>query len=216
MVSYENYSGNIMLETIFFIIILIFSVILHEIAHGYAAEMQGDPTARLAGRLTLNPVPHIDLFGSIILPALLIFSNSGVVVGWAKPVPYNPYNLRNQRWGTLSVALAGVFVNFLLALIFGLLIRFADGLPLSFLAIAKTIVLLNIILGVFNLLPIPPLDGSKVLLALFPRTFYPVMEFAERNMILVLLGFLILLPFLLGPIVGTISSYLFTFFTGGA
>ena len=216
MVSYENYSGNIMLETIFFIIILIFSVILHEIAHGYAAEMQGDPTARLAGRLTLNPVPHIDLFGSLILPALLIFSNSGVVVGWAKPVPYNPYNLRNQRWGTLSVALAGVFVNFLLALIFGLLIRFADGLPLSFLAIAKTIVLLNIILGVFNLLPIPPLDGSKVLLALFPRTFYPVMEFAERNMILVLLGFLILLPFLLGPIVGTISSYLFTFFTGGA
>src|SRR3989344_437364 len=110
MVSYENYSGNIMLETIFFIIILIFSVILHEIAHGYAAEMQGDPAARLAGRLTLNPVPHIDLFGSIILPALLIFSNSGIVIGWAKPVPYNPYNLRNQRWGTRSVALAGGFV----------------------------------------------------------------------------------------------------------
>lgn len=202
------------IDTIFLIVILIFSVILHEIAHGYVADMQGDPTARLAGRLTLNPVPHIDLFGSILLPALLIMTGSGVVVGWAKPVPYNPYNLKNQRWGTLGVALAGVAMNFLIALIFGLLIRFATGLPLSFLAIAKMIVVLNIVLGTFNLLPIPPLDGSKVLLALFPKWFYPIEVFAERNFLLVILALFLLLPVFLGPVVGTITEVIFRLFTG--
>ncbi len=202
------------LDTIFFIVILIFSVILHEIAHGWAADMLGDPTARLAGRLTLNPLPHIDLFGSIILPALLMLTGSGVVVGWAKPVPYNPYNLKNQRWGTLSVSLAGVAMNFLIALVFGLLIRFADGLPLSFLAISEKVVFLNIMLGVFNLLPIPPLDGSKILLALFPRWFYPIEQFAERNLLIVILALLILLPVFLGPVVGNLSSFIYQLFTG--
>ncbi len=202
------------IDTLFYIIILIFSVILHEVAHGYVADMQGDPTARLAGRLTLNPVPHIDLFGSVLLPALLIFTGSGVVVGWAKPVPYNPYNLRNQKWGTLAVSLAGVAMNFLVALIFGLLMRFIPGLPPSFLTIAGMIVTLNIILGVFNLLPIPPLDGSKVLLALFPNWFYPIQEFAERNFLLVILALLILLPIFLGPVVGSITKVLFRLFTG--
>lgn len=202
------------LEILFYIVILIFSVILHEVAHGYVADMQGDPTARLAGRLTLNPAPHIDLFGSIILPAILIFTSSGVVVGWAKPVPYNPYNLKNQRWGTLAVAIAGVATNFLVALIFGLIIRFATGLPLSFLAIAKMIVMLNIVLGVFNLLPIPPLDGSKVLLSLFPKWFYPIEQFAEKNFMFVILGLVILLPVFFGPIVGTITSVIFRLFTG--
>lgn len=202
------------IDSIFFIVILIFSVILHELAHGYVADMLGDPTARLAGRLTMNPVPHIDLFGSIILPAILMLTGSGVVVGWAKPVPYNPYNLKNQRWGTLAVSLAGVLTNFLIALIFGLLIRYGVNLPLSFLALAKTIVVLNIVLGVFNLLPIPPLDGSKVLLALFPRSFYPIQEFAERNLLIVILGILLLLPPLLGPVVETIAGFLFRLFTG--
>lgn len=204
------------IDTIFYIVILIFSVILHEVAHGYAADMNGDPTARLAGRLTLNPISHIDLFGSIILPALLIMTGSGVVVGWAKPVPYNPYNLRNQKWGTLAVALAGVAMNFLIAFIFGLLIRFATGLPLSFLAIAQMIVTLNIVLGVFNLLPIPPLDGSKVLLALFPKWFYPIEAFAERNFLLVVLALFLLLPVFLGPVVGTITEVIFRLFTGTA
>jgi Zn-dependent protease len=203
------------LDIIFYIVILIFSVILHEVAHGYVADMQGDPTARLAGRLTLNPAPHIDLFGSILLPAILIFTGSGIVVGWAKPVPYNPYNLRNQRWGTLAVAIAGVATNFLIALIFGLLIRFADGLPLSFLAIAKMIVVLNIVLGVFNLLPVPPLDGSKVLLSLFPKWFYPIEQFAERNFIMIILGLLILLPVFFGPIVFAITRVIYGLFTGG-
>ncbi|MFA5841776.1 MAG: site-2 protease family protein [Candidatus Paceibacterota bacterium] len=202
------------LDTIFYIVILIFSVILHEVAHGYVADMAGDPTARLAGRLTLNPVSHIDLFGSVILPAILIFTGSGIVVGWAKPVPYNPYNLRNQRWGTLAVAIAGVATNFLIALIFGLLIRFAPGLPISFLAIAKMIVMLNIVLGVFNLLPIPPLDGSKVLLSLFPRWFYPIEQFAERNFMVVIMVLIILLPVFFGPVVGAITQVIFGLFTG--
>lgn len=203
------------LDTIFFIVILIFSVIIHELAHGYVAEMFGDPTARLAGRLTLNPVPHIDLFGSIILPAVLMLTGSGVVVGWAKPVPYNPYNLRNQRWGTLAVSLSGVLANFLLALVFGFLLRFDFGLPPAFTSIAQNIVLLNIVLGVFNLLPIPPLDGSKVLLALFPRWFYPVEQFAERNFLLVVLLLLFFLPTILGPVVGGLSGLIFRLFTGG-
>ena len=202
------------LDSIFFIIILIFSVILHELSHGYVADMLGDPTARLAGRLTINPVPHIDIFGSIILPAVLILTGSGVVIGWAKPVPYNPYNLKNQKWGTLAVSAAGILTNFLIALIFSLIIRFVPDLSLSFLIIAKMIITLNIILGVFNLLPIPPLDGSKIALALFPRWFYPIQEFAERNFMFVILGLLILLPVFIGPIVIAITSLIFTLFTG--
>ena len=202
------------IDSIFFIIILIFSVIIHELSHGYVAEMFGDPTARLAGRLTLNPIPHIDLFGSIILPAILIFTGSGVVVGWAKPVPYNPYNLKNQKWGTLAVSLAGVLANFLVAFIFGMIVRFGADLPVAFLAIAKAIITLNIILGVFNLLPIPPFDGSKVLLSLFPRWFYPVEEFAERNFLIIILAILLLLPVFLGPLVISISGFLFKLFTG--
>ncbi len=201
-------------DAIFFIVILIFSVILHEVSHGYVADMLGDPTARLAGRLTINPIPHIDLFGSILLPAALILTGSGVVIGWAKPVPYNPYNLKNQRLGTLFVSAAGVATNFLIALIFGLLIRFADGLPLSFLIMAKMVVTLNIVLGVFNLLPIPPLDGSKIFLTLFPKWFSPIEEFAERNFMFVIIGLLILLPVFFGPIVITITSFIFRLFTG--
>ena len=138
-------------DTIFFLIILIFSIILHEIAHGYVAEMLGDKTARLAGRLTLNPLPHIDPLGSVILPALMLIGSAGTFAfGWAKPVPYNPHNLRNYKWGTVAVGVAGVAVNFLVALIFGLMIRyqvelgFVPGTP--FLAMLSMIVSLNIVL----------------------------------------------------------------------
>src|SRR3989338_5187009 len=106
------------------LIVLILSIIAHEVAHGYAADSLGDPTARLAGRLTLNPLPHIDLVGSIILPALLVFTASPILFGWAKPVPYNPYNLRHQRWSEAAVAVAGSATNILLAVIFGLIVRF--------------------------------------------------------------------------------------------
>jgi Zn-dependent protease len=163
-------------ETIFFLIILILSVIIHEIAHGYVAEMLGDPTARLAGRLTLNPVRHIDPLGSVVLPALMLIASGGkFAFGWAKPVPYNPYNLRSFKWGTILVGVAGAFANLLIALIFGLMIRFhaelgiAAGTP--FFEVLGTITFLNIILAVFNLIPFPPLDGAKVLFAFLPTVF---------------------------------------------
>lgn len=159
------------MDTVLSLIILILSIIAHEVAHGYAANSLGDPTARLAGRLTLNPVSHIDLMGSIIIPALLIFSHSPMLFGWAKPVPYNPYNLTNKRFGEAFVAVAGSATNILLALIFGLIVRF--GATTGFfdttaLSIAAVITFVNLFLGLFNLIPFPPLDGFTALRAILP------------------------------------------------
>lgn len=155
---------------IFGIVALIISIILHEMAHGYAANALGDPTARLQGRLSPNPLVHLDLLGSIILPALLFFSNAGILFGWAKPVPYNPYNLSNQKWGEAMVAIAGPAVNVFLAIVFSIIIRSAEVLSLgaSFIQMAWYIVHINILLALFNMLPIPPLDGSKILMAILP------------------------------------------------
>lgn len=152
------------------LIVLILSVIAHEVAHGYAADALGDPTARLAGRLTLNPLPHIDLMGSIIIPALLIFSSSPILFGWAKPVPYNPFNLKNQRWGEALVAVAGSATNLILAIVFGLIVRFGTsfGIPDPALSVAATVAFVNLFLGLFNLIPFPPLDGFTALRAALP------------------------------------------------
>ncbi|MFA6278998.1 MAG: site-2 protease family protein [Candidatus Paceibacterota bacterium] len=152
------------------LIILILSVIAHEVAHGYAANSLGDPTARLAGRLTLNPIPHIDLMGSIILPILLVFTQSPILFGWAKPVPYNPYNLKNQRWGEALVAIAGSATNILLAISFGLIVRYGStiGLDAAMISLAATIAFINLFLGFFNLIPFPPLDGFTVLRSALP------------------------------------------------
>lgn len=154
-------------DTIFLIIVLIYSVVLHEAAHGYMANYLGDPTARLLGRLSLNPLKHIDPMGSVFLPALLALTNAPFLFGWAKPVPYNPYNLqRGGRWAEALVALAGPGVNLALALIFGVVARLlSDGLLVQ---LAFIIVLTNVMLALFNMIPIPPLDGSKVLSALLP------------------------------------------------
>jgi Zn-dependent protease len=159
-----------MLASILALVILILSVIAHEVAHGYAANSLGDPTARLAGRLTLDPIPHIDLTGSIVIPVLLIFTHSPILFGWAKPVPYNPYNLKNQRWGETLVAVAGSATNLLLALIFGLLVRFglSIGFNQSALSLAATIAFVNLFLGLFNLIPFPPLDGFTALRSALP------------------------------------------------
>ena len=154
---------------VFYFVILIFSIILHEVAHGYAADKLGDPTARYAGRLTLNPIPHIDMLGSIILPIISILSPGGFLFGWAKPVPYNPYNLtRAPHWGETIVAAAGPATNFALALIFALLVRFS-GEP-TFASICFIGVIANLWLGFLNLIPIPPLDGSKILSGILPHT----------------------------------------------
>ncbi len=155
------------------LIILILSIIAHEVAHGYAANAQGDPTARLAGRLTLNPLPHIDPLGSVIIPILLVISGSPIMFGWARPVPYNPYNLRNQRWGEVFVALAGIFTNLLFAVVFGLVARFGGylSLPGAAISIAALIAFINLFLALFNLIPFPPLDGFTALRAALPWRF---------------------------------------------
>lgn len=155
--------------------ILLFSVIVHECAHGYVAEWWGDPTARMLGRLTLNPLPHIDLFGSVLVPGLLLLSGSGIVFGWAKPVPVTVENFRDRRWGDITVSLAGPASNVVLALLLGLVLV-AAGLVVGIERIPRAVVLastygilLNFSLAVFNLLPIPPLDGSHVVASLLPR-----------------------------------------------
>lgn len=159
------------MDTTLSLIVLILSIIAHEVAHGYAANSLGDPTARLAGRLTLNPISHIDLMGSVIIPALLIFSHSPMLFGWAKPVPYNPYNLTNKRFGEAFVAIAGSATNILLALIFGLIVRFGGNtgfFDTTAIAIAAVITFVNLFLGLFNLIPFPPLDGFTALRAILP------------------------------------------------
>lgn len=158
------------MEIFLALIVLILSVIAHEVAHGYAADSLGDPTARLAGRLTLNPIPHIDLIGSIVLPTLLVFTSSPILFGWAKPVPYNPFNLKNHRWGETLVAVAGSATNILLAIIFGLIVRFSNiiGLDQTAISLAATIAFINLLLGLFNLIPFPPLDGFTALRSALP------------------------------------------------
>jgi len=152
------------------IVILIISVIIHEMAHGYAANWLGDPTARLAGRLSPNPIVHLDPMMSVILPGLLVMTGSPILFGAAKPVPYNPYNFTNQKWGEAIVAAAGPAANIAIAIIFAVIVRSADLLELSqtFITLSVQIIVLNIFLAFFNLVPIPPLDGSKILPKLLP------------------------------------------------
>lgn len=156
----------------FTIVILIFSAVMHEVSHGAMAFALGDPTAKMQGRLTMNPLVHLDLYGSIILPALMVILQVPFFFAYAKPVPYNPYNLKYPRWGESLVAAAGPLSNIALAILLGLSFRGAEffGLiqtqqmaQLFFFAIQ-----INIMLAVFNLVPIPPLDGSKVIRPLLP------------------------------------------------
>ena len=148
---------------------MLFSIILHEIAHGLVAKRLGDDTATKAGRLTLNPIPHIDPIGSVVLPLILVLSGSQYVFGWAKPVPVRFGNLRNPKRDMMAVAVAGPATNLILAVICTYLARlFADmGIePLKLMAIVG--LQINVVLAVFNMLPIPPLDGSRVLFGLLP------------------------------------------------
>jgi len=198
--------------------VLILSVILHEVAHGYAADSFGDPTARNAGRLTLNPIPHIDLFGSIVLPLILTLSGSPILFGYAKPVPYNPYNLKG-RFAEGFVAAAGVLTNLLIAVLLGLFIRFAGGLPATFLQVLGTAVYLNLVLAIFNLIPIPPIDGSKILTALLPGVAsYRYRELQNRFEALgpgIGFAVVIIIFYLFSPLFYGFINSLFVFLTGG-
>ena len=180
---------------VFQLIVLIFSVMIHEISHGYIAEYLGDPTARLAGRLTLNPLKHLDFFGSFLLPvSLFLLSGGGFVFGWAKPVPYNPAYLKNPKSGAGKIASAGPLSNLIIAVAFGALLRvlLLSGYPLGqeLGLFFSFIIYINLLLAVFNLVPVPPLDGSKVLFAILPSSEFSLrmMSFLERyGLVLILL-----------------------------
>jgi Zn-dependent protease len=196
------------INVIFQIFILIFSVIIHEISHGLMALFWGDRTAQYEGRLTLNPMKHIDLFGSILVPFFLYIFSAGFIIGWAKPVPYNPYNLRNRNISEPLVALAGPLSNIFVALIFGGLMRllFFFGLYSSpLIIIFGFIVFLNIVLAVFNLIPIPPLDGSKVLFPLLPiKNRFAFSAFAQRYGLLLVILFVVFAIDLILPIINSL------------
>ncbi|KKS63973.1 MAG: Peptidase M50 [Candidatus Daviesbacteria bacterium GW2011_GWA1_42_6] len=200
------------------IIILLFSVILHEVMHGWAALQFGDHTAERAGRLTLNPLPHIDPIGTILVPAVLILpavflgTSPGFIIGWAKPVPVNPLNFRDFRRGELLVSAAGVLINFGLAIAAALIFHLVKGsgnLPIQSLLLFT--ININLILGVFNSLPIPPLDGSKMVLSFLPPKLAAQYQSLEKYGLLILL-FLLFFPF--GPVspLGVILGFFLNLF----
>lgn len=200
---------------LFFLIVIIPSAIMHEYAHGWMADQLGDPTARYAGRLTLNPKAHVDPWGTLLLPLLLLFGTGGrFLFAYAKPVPYNPYNLKNQKWGPAAVAIAGPASNLILAFVFGLLVRFiplTSQVMANMVGLLSVVVYANVLLAVFNLVPIPPLDGSKILFAVLPDSMWQVRQVLERY------GFVILLIFIFGffQYLSPVISFVYLLFTGG-
>ncbi|OHA92270.1 MAG: hypothetical protein A3J09_02200 [Candidatus Zambryskibacteria bacterium RIFCSPLOWO2_02_FULL_51_21] len=200
------------MEFVFQIAILIMSVVIHEVSHGYAASYLGDETARWQGRLTLNPLKHLDPVGSFVVP-VIAYLTGGFIFGWAKPVPYNPYNLRPGRWSEAIVAAAGPISNLSIALIFGFILR--SGVTLgwasqSFVTITAIVVFINIVLAIFNLVPIAPLDGSKLLYALFPENTLKFRQFFERYGLMLVLFFIFFLWSYLFPVI----AFVFRLITG--
>lgn len=197
------------LALVFQIAVVIMSVVVHEVSHGAVANALGDPTAKDLGRLTLNPLKHLDPFGSVLLPLLLSFT--GFIFGYAKPVPYNPANLRNRRWGPALVGLAGPFANLALAVLFGLALRAvaaAPGLAAGSLlpSLLAAVVVVNLALAIFNLIPVPPLDGHWLLMTFLPASAYGLKMFLYRNSLLMLaLAIFVIFPLLVPLISGLFS-----------
>ena len=188
-------------------IVIVLSAVVHEFFHGWVAYMLGDNTAKYAGRLTLNPIKHMDLMGTVVVPLLLLLSPAHIFIGWAKPVPYNPYNMRDKKFGSTKVALAGPLANLLIALIFGLALRFSyahlSGFSYNLFVLITAV---NLGLMIFNLIPVPPLDGSKLLMDLFPKAFLFLTQLSVFGIVIALfIGYTILPP---------LTTALFTLITG--
>lgn len=200
------------------IVIIILSIIFHEVAHGYVANWLGDPTARLSGRLTLNPMPHIDPIGSVLVPGILMLSGTPFLIGWAKPVPYNPYNLRHGKWGEALVAFAGPATNIIIAVVFALLLRLGFLVSPLLIQVAILAIFANIAVAIINLIPIPPLDGSKILRALLP--YQAALAYGRLEQMTYafgpfgLIGILLLLVFVFSEAVFTFVRLLFSLLTG--
>ncbi len=201
-----------LLLPIFYVVVLVYSVVIHEVSHGLMADSLGDPTAKNLGRLTLNPLRHLDMFGSVLLPLLLFLARAPFIIGYAKPVPYNPHNLSDRKYGPAKVALAGPASNIVLALIFGLSLRLMPDIFTSSLVpeLFSFIILLNLVLAIFNLFPIPPLDGHWLLMTFLPARFNTLKVFIYRYSIVLLFVFIIFVFPLLWPLV----SFLFRIITG--
>ncbi|HOI59907.1 MAG TPA: site-2 protease family protein [Candidatus Pacearchaeota archaeon] len=191
-------------------IILIFSIVIHEVSHGSMANQLGDETAKNQDRLSLNPLKHIDLMGTILLPLFLLLAHSPVVIGWAKPVPVNFNSLKDKRWGELKVSLAGPVANFSVAIVCGLLIRFLP-LPESLAAILSLAIIYNILLALFNLVPVPPLDGSHILFSFIKN--YELKANLYRFGFFILIALLFFTPLL--DFLYRLTIILANFITGG-
>ncbi len=201
------------MEIAIIIIILVFSAVIHEVAHGAIAYQLGDPTAKYAGRLSLNPIKHLDPIGSVLVPLLLVILPTNIVFAWAKPVPINPYNFRDQKYGEAKVAFAGAGINLLIALIFGLSLRFFSPFFLNYPSlffIFGIITYINLILAIFNLLPIPPLDGSHILFTFLPQKAQAMKIFFQQYG----LFFLLFLIFFFLPIIFSFMGFTFQLITG--
>ena len=191
----------------FVFVVIILSAVFHEYAHGWAAYQLGDDTAEKEGRLTLNPIAHIDPFGTLLLPLVLLFT-AGIFIGWAKPVPYNPYQLSDKKYGELKVAIAGPATNIILAVMLGLVARLGGVLGLSGIALElfAFAAYVNIFLALFNLIPVPPLDGSKVFATLFPSLGRSLMGLGMFGILIALLAAFYVLP--------SIAQFLFLLIVG--